>query len=79
MTTIKVDENRLISTIALIENHLDGAVADFENGQVENVEFLDDLVYVHKLLTAASTHGFSLFSGDEYEERMKAAKEARNG
>ena len=77
MTTIKIDETRLISTIALIENHLDGAVADFEDGQVENVDFLDDLVYVHKILEMASTHGFSALTLDEYEERMKKAKEKR--
>ena len=79
MIKIKIDETRLLSTIALIENHLDGAVADFEYGQVENVEFLDDLVYVHKILEMASTHGFSALSGDEYEERMQKAKEIKNG
>ena len=76
MVTIKIDESRLLSTIALIENHLDGAVSDFEQGQVENVDFLDDLVYVHKILEMASTHGFSAFVGDEYEERMNKAKES---
>ena len=76
MVTIKIDESRLLSTIALIENHLDGAVSDFEQGQVENVDFLDDLVYVHKILEMASTHGFSALAGDEYEERMKKAKES---
>ena len=74
MVTLKIDETRLLSTIALIENHLDGAVADFENGGVDNVEFLDDLIYVRKLLTIASTHGWSALSKDEYEERMEDAK-----
>ena len=77
MITIKIDETRLISTITLIENHLDGAVADYEKGKVDNVDFLEDLVYVHKMLEKASTHGFSALSGDEYEERMKKAKEEK--
>lgn len=77
MTVIKIDETKLLSAIALIENHLDGAVADFEKGDVENVEFLDDLIYVHKQLQRAATHGWSQMVPNEYEERMKKAKEAR--
>ena len=74
MVTLKVDEERLTSTIALIENHLDGAVADFERGMVENVDFIDDMIYVHKILEAAQTHGFSSMVPNEYEERMTKAK-----
>ena len=74
MTTIKIDETRLISTIALIENHLDGAVSDYENGDIDNVEFIDDLIYVHRLLTIVETHGFGAFIPDEYKERMDKAK-----
>lgn len=77
MVKLKIDETRLLSTIALIENHLDGAVSDYESGGVENVEFLDDLIYVHRLLTIASTHGFSALVPDEYEERMNKAKEQK--
>ena len=79
MVTIKIDETRLLSTIALIENHLDGAVSDFEQGQVENVEFLDDLIYVHRLLNIASTHGFGALVPDEYKERMDIAKSKKKG
>lgn len=77
MYKIKIDEERLLSTIALIENHLDGAVADFETGGIDNVEFLDDLIYVHRILVIASTHGWAALTPDEYEERMKRAKETK--
>ena len=75
MIWAKLDETRLTSTIALIENHLDGAVADYENGDVENVEFLEDLAYIHEVLTSVVTHGWSRFIKDEYVERIKKAKE----
>ena len=70
MITLKIDETRLSSTIALIENHLDGAVADYERGDVENVEFIEDLAYVHKMLELASTGGWSALREDEYVERI---------
>ena len=78
MTILKLDENRLIATIALIENHLDGAVADYEEGRVDNVEFLEDLAYMHKQLERASTYGWSGLRKDEYVERIRIAKERRN-
>ena len=77
MVTLKVDETRLLSTIALIENHLDGAVADYERGSVDNVEFIEDLAYMHRLLNIASTHGWGALIKDEYVERIKAEKERR--
>ena len=77
MVTIKVDESRLLSTIALIENHLDGAVSDFEQGQVDNVAFIEDLAYVHKILEIAITHGFSALRPDEYVERIEKVKKER--
>ena len=80
MVKVKIDETRLTSAIALIENHLDGAVSDFEQGGVDNVEFLDDLIYVHRVLEIATTHGFAALVPDEYAERMaKAKKELGNG
>lgn len=74
MVTLKIDETRLLSTIALIENHLDGAVADYERGSVENVEFIEDLAYVHKMLELASTGGWSALRKDEYVERIAARR-----
>lgn len=70
MITLKIDETRLASTIALIENHLDGAVADYEEGDIENVEFIEDLAYVHKMFEIATTHGWSALHQDEYVERI---------
>lgn len=77
MTTIKIDETKLLSTIALIENHLDGAVSDYELGWVDNVDFLLDMIYVHKTLLSASTGGWSDISPNEYEERIKIASQKR--
>ena len=78
MIWAKIDETRLTSAILVIENHLDGAVPDYENGDVENVEFLEDLAYVHEVLEYASTHGWSNLHKDEYVERIKKAKEKLN-
>ena len=75
MVLLKIDENRLTATITLIENHLDGAVADYENGNVENVEFLEDLAYMHKQLNRVATHGWSELAGDEYVKRIAARRE----
>ena len=75
MIKINIDENRVLSTIALIENHLDGAVSDYEQGGVDNVEFLEDLAYTHKVLEIALTHGWAALREDEYVERIKKAKE----
>ena len=77
MVTLKIDETRLTSTIALIENHLDGAVADYESGNVENVAFIEDLAYVHRTLEIAVTHGWSALRNDEYVERIRVAKEKK--
>ena len=75
MVTLKIDETRLLSTIALIENHLDGAVADYESGDMDNVAFIEDLAYVHKMLELASTGGWSALRPDEYVERIGKRRE----
>ena len=75
MVTLKLDENRLAAVIALIENHLDGAVADYEHGDVDNVDFLEDLAYMHKQLNRAATCGWSELVGDEYVKRIAARRE----
>ena len=79
MITIKIDETKLTGAIGVLENYLDGAVVDYENGQIdeENSLCIKDSIYVRKILTIASTHGFSSLIPDEYEERYNKANERK--
>ena len=74
---VTIDEKRVSSTIALIENHLDGAVADLENGMVDNIGFLEDLAYMHRVLEIVSTGGWATLREDEYVARINKVKESR--
>ncbi len=74
---VNIDENRVLGAIAVLENYLDGAVADYEDDQIENVEFIEDCIYVRHVLELVSTKGFSSLVPDEYAERVQKAKERR--
>lgn len=63
--------------ISVMENYLDGAVADFECGQVENTDLIDSCILTIKTIYALC-NPWLLLGGNEYEERMeKARKELR--
>ena len=62
--------------IVLMENYLDGAVADYENGRIENTSIIDSCIETIKLIYSL-TEPILLLGGNEYEERMKIAKEKR--
>lgn len=70
---VNIDETRVMGAIAVLENHLNGAVADLEAGNVENIEFLEDCAYVHKLLEAINCKWNALIP-NEYEERITKYK-----
>ncbi len=76
---VDVDETKILGAVAVLENYLDGALADFEDDQVENVEFLEDCIYVHRLLDLVLTHGWKALSGDEYTERFNKKMQERKG
>ena len=43
--------NKYYAAIAVLENYLDGALADMQDGKVDNKEFIESCVEAHKLLT----------------------------
>lgn len=75
---VSIDNEKILGAIAVLENYLDGAVADYEDGQVENTGIISDCIYVHKILELILTHGFSSLEGDEYEIRFNKRKEESN-
>ena len=76
---VNIDENKVLGAIAVLENYLDGALADFENGQIDDdmTCVLEDSIYVNKILNIILTKGWKALSGDEYEERYLKAKAER--
>lgn len=60
--------------IDVMENYLDGALADFENGDVENTYLMECCINTIKLIYSL-TEPFLLYgSVNDYEERLKDAK-----
>jgi len=74
---VNIDENKILGAIAVLENYLDGALADYENNQIEETCCLEDSIYVNKILNIILTHGWKALSGDDYEERYLKAKAKR--
>ena len=74
---ISLDNNRLLGAIGVLENYIVGALADYENGDIDDEHLccLEDSVYVYTKLEQVMTLGFSLHN--EYEERLARAKEKR--
>ena len=70
--TIKVDDNRTLAAITVLENYLDGAVPDMINGDVENKDFVLDVIYIHKALTKVNSP-FSYLHENKYEKMLKEA------
>ena len=60
--------------LCVLENYLDGAVADYEQGQVENIYLIECSINVIKLIYSLC-NPWLLLGGLEYEERMNKAKE----
>ncbi len=73
----KLKTENYLGAIAVLENYLDGAIADYENGDVENDSLIQDSIETIKLIYAL-TNPILLYSVKEYEERMKKAKELKN-
>lgn len=63
-----------IGAIVVMENYLDGAVADYEDGQVENDSLIWSCIKTIKLIQGLS-NPWLLLGGNEYEKRMNEAKE----
>lgn len=72
MVKLKLDDERLLGAICVLENYLDGALADYLNGDIdENMTMcLDDSIYVHRMLELARCP-FNAMVEDEYERRKR--------
>lgn len=62
----------------VIENYLDGALADYENGDVENTSIIESCIYTLKFIYANTQPILLMGSIREYEERFERAKELKN-
>ena len=62
-----------LGAIVVMENYLDGAVADYENGDVENDNLIWSCIETIKLLQGLC-NPWLLLGGNEYEKRMNEAK-----
>ena len=60
--------------ICVMENYLDGAVADYEQGDVENDSLIWSCIETIKLIQGLY-NPWLLLGGNDYEERMNKAKE----
>ena len=76
MKKFVIDEEKILGAIVVLENYLDGAVADYVNGDVDNVSILEDSIYFHKLLRYVLSP-FSALVGDEYEEKYLEKKNSK--
>lgn len=56
-----------IGACIVLENYLDGAIADYEYGDVENVSVIDDCINALRLLGDSSCK--------DYKERVDKVKE----
>lgn len=74
----QIELDNYYGAICVLENYLFGAVADYENGDVENDSLIWDSIRTIELLYTLSEP--ILLYGDikNYRERMERAKERRN-
>lgn len=61
--------------ISVMENYLEGAVADYENGDVENDYLIESCINTIKLIYTLCEPICLYGTPREYEERMKLAKQ----
>ena len=73
----KLNINDYTGAIMILENYLDGAVADYENGDIENDYLIQSSIDTIKLIYSL-TSPLLLLRGIEYEERMDKARELKN-
>lgn len=65
------DTDNLISPVIVLENYLEGALADFENGLVENANFIKEVIEGWEILSHPLVVAYS-----DYKERFnKVVKE----
>ncbi len=67
---VNIDKEKVTGAIVVLENYLDGAISDFENGDVENTAIIEDCIYAHRILDLVLTGGWISLENDKYEERF---------
>lgn len=70
-----VDINNFTGAEIVLENYLDGALADYENGDVENYSIIEDCIFTLKFIYVNVQPLLLLGKVKEYEERFLKAKE----
>ena len=70
-----IDINNFTGAEIVLENYLDGALADYENGDVENYSIIEDCIFTLKFIYANVQPLLLLGKVKEYEERFLKAKE----
>ena len=61
--------------MAILTNYLDGAIADYENGSVDNDLLIEHSINALELLEATILGG----SAQEYRKQLNKAREQRKG
>lgn len=73
---MRIDKTKINGAITVLENYLDGALADLEQGNTDAIEMIEDCVYVHKLLENEMIGiPFIAQFPSEYQERLQKIKE----
>lgn len=73
---MRIDKTKINGAITVLENYLDGALADLEQGNTDAIEMIEDCVYVHKLLENEMIGiPFIAQFPSEYQERLQEIKD----
>ena len=65
--------------MCVLENYLEGAIADYENGDVENDYLIDSCIKTMKLIYSNTLPLLLYGEVSDYEQRYLTAKEKLNG
>ena len=75
---MKIDRNKINGAITVLENYLDGALSDLEQGNTDAIDMIEDCVYVHKLLENEMIGiPFIAQFPSEYQERLQEIRKTR--
>ena len=70
-----LDIEKFTGAEIVMENYLDGALEDYENGDVENTSIIESCIYTLKFIYSKTQPLLLMGSIRNYEERFEKAKE----
>lgn len=70
----QIDYEKYAGAVDVMENYLIGALADFENGDVENTYLIECCINTMKLIYSLANPWLLYGDVKEYEERFNNAK-----